>query len=85
MQKGDQIDLFLKLQEIHDQHTSIGSTPNSDFMVRTAMNAVSEEWKTFVQGILGRAILRGWEEMWATLRQEEIMPLTKVRSSGKGS
>jgi len=54
-------------------------------MVRTAMNAVSEEWKTFVQGILGRAILRGWEEMWATLRQEEIMPLTKVRSSGKGS
>jgi len=54
-------------------------------MVRIAQNADSEEWETFVQGILGRATLPRWEEMWAVLRQEEIGRLTKEGSSGKGS
>ena len=36
MQKGEQIDLFLnRLQGIRDQLTSIGATPNQEFMVRT--------------------------------------------------
>ena len=84
--KGEQIDPFLlRLQEIHDQLTSVGSTPDPEFMVRTALNVVSEEWETFVQSILGRATLPGWEEMWAALRQEEIRRLTKAGSSGKGS
>jgi len=53
-------------------------------MVRTALNAVSEDWETFVQSILGRETLPSWEEMWAALRQEEIRKLTKAGSSGKG-
>ena len=53
-------------------------------MVRTALNAVFEEWETFVQGILGRSTLPGWEEMWVALRQEEIRRLTKAGSSNKG-
>lgn len=53
-------------------------------MVRTALNAVTEDWETFVQSILGRASLPSWEEMWASLRQEEIKRLTKAGSSSKG-
>ena len=53
-------------------------------MLRTALNAVSEEWEIFVQIILRRVTLLGWEEMWATLHHEEIRWLTKVGSSGKG-
>ena len=53
-------------------------------MVRTALNAVSEDWETFVQSILGRATLPSWEEMWVALRQEELRRLTKAGSSGKG-
>ena len=53
-------------------------------MVRTTLNAVSEEWETFIQSILGRATLPSWEEMWAALRQEEIRQLTKAGSNGKG-
>jgi len=53
-------------------------------MVRTAMNAVSEDWETFVQSILGRATLPSWEEMWAALRREEIRRLNKAGSCGKG-
>ena len=69
MQKGEHIDLYLiRLQEVWDQLTSIGSTPDPEFMVKTALNAVYEEWETFVQGILGRATLPRWEEMWAALR-----------------
>ena len=32
-------------------------------MVRTALNAVSEEWETFVQSIMGKADLSDWEEL----------------------
>ena len=46
-------------------------------MVRTALNAVSDEWETFVQSILGRH----WDDMWAILRQEEIHRMTKKQNS----
>ena len=86
MQKGEEIDLFLlRLQGIRDQLTSVGSTPDPEFMVRTALNAVSKEWETFVQSILGRATLPSWEEMWATLQQEELKRMTKRGSSSKGA
>ena len=52
--------------------------------MRTALNTVSEEWETFVQSILGRANLPDWEELWATLHQEELRWLSKTGSSSKG-
>lgn len=85
MQKGKEIDPFLvRLQGIRDQPISVGSTLDPDFMVRTALNAVTKDWETFVQNILGRASLPSLEEMWETLRQEEIRRLTKAGSSDKG-
>ena len=53
-------------------------------MVRTTLNAVSEDWEVFVQSILGRGTLPPWDEMWAALRQEEIRPQSKMGSSDKG-
>ena len=53
-------------------------------MVRTALNAVSEDWEVSVQSLLGRSDLPDWEELWVSLRQEEITLLTKARSSSKG-
>jgi len=44
MQKGEEIDLFLlRLQGIRDQLTSVGSTPDPEFMVRIALNVVSKD------------------------------------------
>lgn len=44
MQKGEEIDHFLlRLQGMHDQLTCMGSTLDPEFMVRTALNAVSED------------------------------------------
>lgn len=85
MQKGEQIDHFLGwLKEIRDQLTSIRAKPNQEMLVRTALNAVSEEWDTIIESILGRVNLPDWEELWADLRQEEIRRLSKMGSSSKG-
>ena len=55
MNKGEEIDLFLfRLQSIRDQLISMGVKVEDDVMVRTALNAVTNEWETFVQSILGR-------------------------------
>jgi len=68
MQKGEEIDPFLlRLQRIKDKLSFVGSTPDLEFMVRTALNAVTEDWEKFVQSILGKAILPSWEEMWVAL------------------
>jgi len=53
-------------------------------MVRTTLNVVSEDWEVFVQSILCRVTLPDWEEMWASLCQEEIRRLNKARSNDKG-
>ena len=90
MQKGERIAPFLtRLQEIRDQLGAVGSTPSSATMVRLALNVVTEEWQVFFQSILGRAMLPSWEQMWATLQEEELSrDLVKCKlddNSGKGS
>ena len=55
----------------------MGATPDDGIIVRTALNAVTDEWETFAQSILGRAQLPNWGDMWAILRQEEIRRVTK--------
>ena len=85
MKKGEPIDTFLGgLNEIRDRLTSIEATPDQELMVRTSLNAILEDWKVFVQSILGRSNLLDWEEPWVDLRQEEIRRLTKAGSSKKG-
>jgi len=80
MKKGQMIDSFLGgLNEIRDQLTAIGATPDQELMVRTALNAVSKEREVFVQRILGRGTLLPWDKMWAEIRRQ-----SKTGSSSKG-
>ena len=70
MQKGEGVNSYLqRLQDTRDQLAAVGSTPQSSAMVRIALNGVSNEWKVFVQSILGRERLPSWEEMWAAIQQ----------------
>ena len=85
MKKGQSIDTFLGgINEIRDQLTVIGVTPDQELMVRTALNVVSEDWEVFVQSILGRGNLLPWDKMCAALHQEEIRRQSKTNSSNKG-
>ena len=52
MTKGEDMEHFLfRLQSIRDQPTATGAKVEDDVMVRTALNAVTDEWETFVQSI----------------------------------
>ena len=86
MRKGKEIDPFLfRLQTIQYQLVGMGATPDEGLLVRTALNAVSEEWETFVQSILGRATLPSRADMWAILHQEEIRRITKKQNINGGA
>lgn len=64
MHKGEEIDTFLfRLQMIQDQLISMRETPDEGLLVRTTLNAVTDEWETFVQSILGRAQLQNLGDM----------------------
>ena len=59
------------------------STPQPTAMVSIALNGVSDEWKAFIQSILGREKLPSWEERWVALQQEELRrDLVKVNLNG---
>ena len=76
-QGGDMEHFLSRLQSIRDQLTAMGAKVEDDVMVRTALNAVTDEWETFVQSILGRADLPDWDNLWAIMCQEEIRRITK--------
>ena len=68
MAKGEEINPFLsRLQSIRDLLTGMWVKVEDDVMLRTALNAVIEDWETFVQSLLGRADLPNWDNMWAIL------------------
>ena len=69
--KGEDIKHFLfRLQSIRDQLTATGAMVDDVVIVRTTLNAVTDEWETFVQSILSRADLPNWDSLWSILRQE---------------
>ena len=78
------MNLFLtKLKETRDELSVAGHTPQGLELVRLALNSISDDWKIFVQSILGRATLPNWDEMWAALKQEELRrDLLKLKLDG---
>ena len=64
MAKGEEIEPFLfRLQMIRDLLSAMGVKVEDDVMVRTALNAVTKEWETFVQSVLGREDLPDRDNM----------------------
>ena len=55
----------------------MGEKVEDDVMVRIALNAVTEEWETFVQSVLGRVDLLDSGNLWAILHQEELRRFIK--------
>ena len=78
MTKGEDLEhILFRLQSIRDQFTGTGAKVEDELMVRTGLNAVTDEWETFVQCILGRGVLLDWDNLWAILHQEELRRITK--------
>ena len=86
MTKGEDMEHFLfRLSSIRDQLTTTGAMVDDAVIVRTAFNAVTDEWETFFQSILGRADLLDWDSLWSILRQEELRRFTKKQYSSRSS
>ena len=87
MQMEECVDPFLtKLKETHDELFVAGHTPQDSELIRLDLNSVSDEWQVFVQSILGRAALPNWDEMCATLKQEELRrDLVKCKLDGSNN
>ena len=69
--KGEDMEHFLFiLQSIRDQLIATGAMVDDAVIDKTSLNAVTDEWETFVQSILGRADLPCWNNLWSILRQE---------------
>ena len=82
MTKGEDMENFLfRLQSIRDQQITTGAAVDDDVIVRIALNAVTNEWKTFVQSILGRANLPDWDILWSILRQKELRRFTRSNTA----
>ena len=64
---------------------SMGVKVEDDVMVKTALNAVTEEWETFVQSILGRTDLPNRDSMWVIYHQEDLHQFTKRQHSTRSS
>lgn len=84
MQKRECVDPFLaKLKETCDELSVAGHTPQDSELVRLNLNFVLDDWQIFVQSIFGKAALPNWDEMGATLKQEELRrDLLKVNLIG---
>lgn len=84
---GEGIDPFLtRIQEVLDQLSTVGATPQPSEFVRLTLNCVSEDWQVFVQSILGKDTLPGWDKIWADLQQEKLRrALLKSSISGSSS
>ena len=77
MTKGEDMEHFLfRLQSIRDQLTTTGATVDDVVIVKIALNAVTDEWETFVQSIFGKADLPDWDSVWSILQQEELRRFT---------
>jgi hypothetical protein len=56
---------------VRDELGAVGEAIADSDLVRTTLNGVSKQWVVFVEGIVAREKLPGWERLWDDFVQEE--------------
>jgi hypothetical protein len=65
MTKAKNVVTYLtRLTQARDELGVVGEAIVDSDLVRTALNGVSKQWAVFVEGIVAREKLRGWERLW---------------------
>jgi hypothetical protein len=60
-----------RLTHVRDELGAVGEAIADSDLVRTALNGFSKQWVVFVEGIVAREKLPGWERLWDDFVQEE--------------
>jgi hypothetical protein len=72
MTKAENVVTYLtRLTQVRDELGAVGEAIADSDLVRTALNGVSKQWVVFVEGIVAREKLPGWERLWDDFVQEE--------------
>jgi hypothetical protein len=72
MTKAENVVTYLiRLTHVRDELGAVGEAIVDSDLVRTALNGVSKQWVVFVEGIVAREKLPGWERLWDDFVQEE--------------
>jgi hypothetical protein len=72
MTKAENVVTYLtRLTQVRDELGAVGEAIVDSDLVRTALNGVSKQWVVFVEGIVAREKLPGWERLWDDFVQEE--------------
>jgi hypothetical protein len=72
MTKAENVVTYLtRLTQVRDELGAVGEAIADNDLVRTTLNGVSKQWAIFVEGIVAREKLPGWERLWDDFVQEE--------------
>jgi hypothetical protein len=72
MTKVENVVTYLtRLTQVRDELGDMGEAIVDSDLVRTTLNGVSKQWVVFVEGIVAREKLPGWERLWDDFVQEE--------------
>jgi hypothetical protein len=72
MTKAENVVTYLtRLTQVRDELGAVGEAIADSDLVRTTLNGVSKQWVVFVEGIVAREKLPGWERLWDDFVQEE--------------
>jgi hypothetical protein len=72
MTKVENVVTYLtRLTQVRDELGAVGEAIVDSDLVRTTFNGVSKQWAVFVEGIVAREKLPGWERLWDDFVQEE--------------
>ena len=72
MTKVENVVTYLtRLTQVRDELGAVGEAIADSDLVRKALNGVSKQWVVFVEGIVAREKLPGWERLWDDFVQEE--------------
>jgi hypothetical protein len=65
MTKAENVVTYLtRLTQVRDELGAMGEAIVDSDLVRTSLNGVSKQWVVFVEGIVSREKLPGWECLW---------------------
>jgi hypothetical protein len=72
MTKAENVVTYLtRLTQVRDELGVVGEAIVDSDLMRTTLNGVSKQWVVFVEGIVAREKLPGWECLWDDFVQEE--------------
>ena len=73
MGKIDSATTYLtKITSVRDELVAIGEIIAPNKLVRIALHSLPKTWESFVDGIVARENLLGWERLWDNCIQNEI-------------